>query len=98
MLCDSHMTRSTALVTGGSRGIGAATVVTLAERGVDVAFTHRSKQKRADQVVADATAHGARVLSMASDLTDIRASQAMVARVGAWAGALDLLVLNASGG
>jgi len=37
-----------ALVTGGSRGIGAATVVALARRGLDVAFTYRSRKRRAD--------------------------------------------------
>jgi NAD(P)-dependent dehydrogenase (short-subunit alcohol dehydrogenase family) len=92
------MTAQTALVTGGSRGIGAATVVALAEHGMDVAFTYRSKQKRADQVVVKAAATGQRILAIGSDLTDVSATEGMVAQVGAWAGPLDVVILNASGG
>jgi NAD(P)-dependent dehydrogenase (short-subunit alcohol dehydrogenase family) len=87
-----------ALVTGGSRGIGAATVLALTERGIDVAFTYRSRRRRADQVVAAATARGGRVLAIESDLTDAGATERMLDQVWAWAGELDLVVLNASGG
>jgi NAD(P)-dependent dehydrogenase (short-subunit alcohol dehydrogenase family) len=87
-----------ALVTGGSRGIGAATVLALVGRGVDVVFTYRSKRKRADQVAGEAEARGGRVLAIQSDLTDAAATERMLAQVAAWAGRLDVLVLNASGG
>jgi NAD(P)-dependent dehydrogenase (short-subunit alcohol dehydrogenase family) len=72
--------------------------LTLAERRIDVAFTYRSKQKRAEQVVTEATARGGRVLAIESDLTDASATEQMLAQVRAWVGRLDLLILNASGG
>src|SRR5262249_10192723 len=67
-----------ALVTGGSRGIGAATVVALARRGLDVAFTYRSRKRRADQVVAEASTSGRRVLAIASDMTERDATARLV--------------------
>ena len=50
--------RAVALVTGGSRGIGAATVLALARRGFDVALTYRNKAARAESVAAEARALG----------------------------------------
>lgn len=87
-----------ALVTGGSRGIGAATVVALARRGLDVAFTYRSRKRRADQVVAEASTAGRRVLAIASDMTDPDATARLFGQLGGWTARVDVLVLNASGG
>jgi NAD(P)-dependent dehydrogenase (short-subunit alcohol dehydrogenase family) len=87
-----------ALVTGGSRGIGAATVMALARRGLDVAFTYRSRKRRADQVVAEASATGRRVLAIASDMTDPEATARLFDELRGWTERLDVLVLNASGG
>jgi NAD(P)-dependent dehydrogenase (short-subunit alcohol dehydrogenase family) len=87
-----------ALVTGGSRGIGAATVLALVERGFDVAFTYRSKKRRAEQVVVDASKSGRRVLAVASDMTDEPATLGMLEVLRRWTERLDVLVLNASGG
>ncbi len=85
-------------MTGGSRGVGAATVLALVERGFDVAFTYRSKKKRAEQVVVDASKSGRRVLAVASDMTDEPATVGMLEAVRGWTKRLDVLVLNASGG
>jgi 3-oxoacyl-[acyl-carrier protein] reductase len=63
------LVRRTALVTGGSRGIGAATVHALAAGGFAVAFTYRSKARRAEQVVADARGLGTDVLAIRGDMT-----------------------------
>lgn len=93
-----HGTRPAALVTGGSRGVGAATAVSLAERGFDVAITYHNKAARAAKVAARIEAHGARALVAAADITlaaDVARLFAVYAR---WADHLDVLALNASGG
>src|SRR4051812_45203774 len=90
--------RLVALVTGGSRGIGAATAIALAAYGYDVAFTFRNKQARADRVAATITAHGARALAMQCNITHPDEMAALYARIAAWSGTLDALILNASGG
>lgn len=92
------VTRVVALVTGGSRGIGAATVMALSRRGFDVAFTYRSRKRRADQVVAKASSTGRQVLAIGSDMTSQGATTQLIAELSSWTDHLDLLVLNASGG
>ncbi len=88
----------TALITGGSRGIGAATAVALAERGCDSIITYRNKATRAEGVVAEVVAHGRRGLALAADMTKADDVAALFTRAAAWADGLDLLILNASGG
>jgi len=88
----------TALITGGSRGIGAATALALAERGYDNIITYRNKAARAEEVVAAIVAHGRRSLALAADMTKADDVAALFARAAAWADGLDLLILNASGG
>ena len=90
--------RRTALVTGGSRGIGAETVLALAARGYDVAFTYRNKGARAESVAEKARAHGVGALTVACDMTRHADVERLVAEMRAWRGRLDALVLNASGG
>lgn len=87
-----------ALVTGGSRGVGAATVVELARAGADVVVNYRNKARRADEVAAAARELGVRAIAVPADITDEEALAAMVERVRAELGRLDVLVLNASGG
>ena len=88
----------TALITGGSRGIGAATAIALAERGYDSIITYRNKAARAEEVVATLVAHGRRGLALEADMTKADDVAALFARVTEWADGLDLLILNASGG
>ncbi|CAN5850041.1 hypothetical protein BH20CHL3_BH20CHL3_01880 [soil metagenome] len=52
---DKPLASKTALVTGGSRGVGAVTARMLAEAGADVAVNYRDKRKRVEQVVAEVT-------------------------------------------
>ena len=87
-----------ALVTGSSRGIGAATVGLLAQAGADVVVNYRSKAPRADKVVSAAQAAGVRAIAVQADLTDADAVAAMFARASAELGPVDILVMNASGG
>ena len=88
-----------ALVTGGSRGIGAETAVALAGLGYDVFITYHNKATRAQEVVARIRATGHRADATAADITAPDEPARLMRAVSAWAGgALDLLVLNASGG
>ncbi len=87
-----------ALVTGGSRGIGAATALHLAERGYDVLITYRNKAARAEEVVAAAIQHGVRALAVQGDITRQEDRKRLFTTLKDWGGNLRLLILNASGG
>jgi 3-oxoacyl-[acyl-carrier protein] reductase len=84
-----------ALVTGGGRGIGAATAELLAECGADVAIGYRSRAAEAEAVVAKVKGLGRRAFAMAGDLGDASAADALVARVVEEWGGLDILVHSA---
>src|SRR5215469_5475832 len=90
--------RPVALLTGGSRGIGAATALALAARGYDVALTYRNKATRADAVATQIRALGADVLTIGGDLTSAEDLQRLIAEYSAWRPQLNALILNASGG
>lgn len=98
MSAHESRTGKVALVTGGSRGVGAATGRYLAERGYDVVVNYRNKAKRAETVVAEIEERGRRGWIAQADLTDAAQTEAMFAQIGREPGSLDLLVLNASGG
>ena len=87
-----------ALVTGGSRGVGAATALALADRMFDVAITYRNKAARADEVAAEVERRGVRALTVGCDITAQADVDQLFATLGAWRDRLDALVLNASGG
>jgi NAD(P)-dependent dehydrogenase (short-subunit alcohol dehydrogenase family) len=76
--------RRVALVTGGSRGIGSATVRALAAHRFDVAFTYLSRARRADQVVADVRAGGREALAVAGDMTDPSALAELGGTLRSW--------------
>lgn len=87
-----------ALVTGASRGVGAATARFLAVRGYAVVVNYRNKARRAEAVVAEVEAAGRKGWIAQADLTDADQTAAMFEQVAREPGHLDLLVLNASGG
>jgi 3-oxoacyl-[acyl-carrier protein] reductase len=88
----------TALVTGASRGIGAAVALMLAEQGADVAVNYRSKGSRAEQIANQVQALGRRALLAQADLTDQVSVERMAGAIERTFGRLDDLILNASGG
>jgi 3-oxoacyl-[acyl-carrier protein] reductase len=92
---DRTLDGKVALVTGGSRGIGAAVALRLARQGAGVAITYQSNEKQADAVVEQIRAAGGWATSVRADSADPAAVIAAVAQVVADRGRLDILVNNA---
>ncbi|WP_125078585.1 SDR family oxidoreductase [Mycobacterium sp. P7213] len=84
-----------ALVTGGSRGIGAGIVRRLAADGAAVAFTYSSSAVEADTLAAELTAGGAKAVAIQADSADPAQAGAAVEQAVADLGGLDILVNNA---
>ena len=84
-----------ALVTGGSRGIGAAVVERLAQQGADVALTFVQAPERAREVVKAAEAHGVKAVALLADVADASQVTDAVERSVAELGGIDILVNNA---
>lgn len=97
-MTDFELSGRVALVTGGSRGIGAATVLALARQGADVAFTFERNGEKAGEVEQQITALGRRALAMQVDLADPEAVIAAVERTVEAFGRIDILVNNAGVG
>lgn len=84
-----------ALITGGSRGIGAAIVQKLAEQGANVAFTYRSATEQANAVVEAASKYGTTIKAYASDASSFEQTQELIKQVGQDFGNINILVNNA---
>ena len=89
------LTGKTALVTGGTRGIGRAIAVALAEHGADVAITSRRGGSAAEDFLAHARSLGRRAWSFAQDLVEVEAVPEFARRVWDEMGHVDVLVNNA---
>lgn len=88
----------TALVTGGSRSIGAAIAKRLATDGAQVAFTYNGSPQQAKETAAAIESAGGRVLAIQADAADPEAVRAAVAQTVEAFGGLDILVNNAGVG
>lgn len=84
-----------ALVTGGSRGIGAAIAKRLADEGATVAVTYSQSKAKAEALVAEITKGGGRALAIQADNRDPGAVEAAVGAVAEKHGHIDILVNNA---
>ncbi|PWI57211.1 SDR family NAD(P)-dependent oxidoreductase [Sulfoacidibacillus thermotolerans] len=92
----SSLMGKVALVTGGGRGIGAATSKLLAERGARVVVNYVGNQASAEQVVAEIVQKGGEALAVQADVRDVGQVEQMVGvAVKKW-GTIDLLVNNAN--
>ncbi|MCC8395396.1 SDR family oxidoreductase [Paraburkholderia sp. MMS20-SJTR3] len=85
-----------ALVTGGSRGIGAATAIQLAAQGATVALSYSSSEAAAREVIATIEASGGKAIALKADQADPTAVKALIAEVVERLGRLDILVNNAA--
>jgi NAD(P)-dependent dehydrogenase (short-subunit alcohol dehydrogenase family) len=83
------------LITGGSRGLGAATAEAFAEHGADVAISYAASADKAEAVVAKLKAKGARAIAIKSDQSDLSSAKPLIDAVIAEFGKLDILVNNA---
>ncbi|PYU86762.1 MAG: short-chain dehydrogenase, partial [Acidobacteria bacterium] len=84
-----------ALITGGSRGIGAAAVKLFAQAGADVVFNYVKAKDAALQVQQEAGKHGTRVEAFKADVGKHADNQKLVEHCLARLGRLDILVANA---
>ena len=89
------LTGKRALVTGASRGLGAAIAKTLAAEGADVAITYEKSAESAEKVVSAIKALGRKAIAIQADSADAAAVQASVEKTVAALGGLDILVNNA---
>jgi NAD(P)-dependent dehydrogenase (short-subunit alcohol dehydrogenase family) len=85
-----------ALVTGGSRGLGAATAIALADQGSDVAITYVASADKAAAVVAKIQAKGVRAIAIRSDQGDPVSAGLLIDQIVTHFGRLDILVNNAA--
>lgn len=84
-----------ALITGGSRGIGRAIALALAEEGANIAFTFKSSADAAEQVRKEIESKGRKALAIQSDAKDINGAQQVVDQIIKDLQRIDILVNNA---
>jgi NAD(P)-dependent dehydrogenase (short-subunit alcohol dehydrogenase family) len=84
-----------ALITGGSRGLGAATAEAFADHGADVAISYAASADKGQAVVEKLKAKGVRAIAIKSDQADLASGKHLIDSVIAELGKLDILVNNA---
>lgn len=94
MFQDSGLADKAVIVTGGTRGIGRATVDLFSAEGADVTFFYRENTAIANEVVAAGLAAGHRITAEQVDVRDAMACHAAVERMAARCGRIDVLVNN----
>ncbi|WP_020473046.1 3-oxoacyl-ACP reductase family protein [Zavarzinella formosa] len=91
----SQLKDQIALVTGGSRGIGRAIVLALAQAGAKVAFVYRGSKEASDKLVEEVTAAGGEAVAFQADVSQLDAASKVIEQVLAKWNRLDILVNNA---
>lgn len=86
-----------ALVTGASRGLGAAIALKLGERGASVAVNFHGSAEKAEAIASQIRGGGGRAIAFQADVRDQQQVRRMTQEVGRQLGAIDVLVLNATG-
>jgi 3-oxoacyl-[acyl-carrier protein] reductase len=81
-----------AMISGGSRGIGAATVLRLARDGFDITFCYRSDEAAAQQVAKQAAQFGVRILAVRADVADAASVGGWMARAEEELGPVDVAI------
>jgi 3-oxoacyl-[acyl-carrier protein] reductase len=84
-----------ALVTGGSRGIGAAVTIALARAGADIAVNYRDRADAANAVCREVTGLGRKAIAVSADVSVAAEVNRMVTEISSVFGAIDILVNNA---
>src|SRR3990172_7970375 len=92
------LTGRVALITGGSRGIGRACSLRLAEAGADIVINYVTSQSAAERVAEEIQALGRNVAVVKADVSQQVDIQSMIEFVGETLGRLDILVSNAATG
>jgi 3-oxoacyl-[acyl-carrier protein] reductase len=95
MIIKLDLTGRIALVTGASRGIGAAIAIALAEAGAAVAVNYRERADDAETVVRKIEGMGGRAIAIAADVSQAAAVARMVDQAASALGPIDILVNNA---
>jgi len=90
-----NLEKQVAVVTGGSRGIGAATVKLFAEAGAEVVFSYRRAAKAAREVVCSCGRHAPNVVALRADVSRMADAKRLVSEAVRRFGRLDVLVANA---
>ena len=90
-----HLSEKAALVTGASRGVGAATALQLAQVGCGVAINYNQSTDRAEAVAARCREEGVKAVLMQGDVAEDSACRAMVQQAVEAFGGLDILINNA---
>jgi 3-oxoacyl-[acyl-carrier protein] reductase len=91
----SSLQGKVALVTGASKGIGAAIARELAARGASVAVNYSGSREAAEKLVAEITSAGGKAIALQANLTDPASVQPLVDAVATQLGPIDILVNNA---
>jgi 3-oxoacyl-[acyl-carrier protein] reductase len=84
-----------AVVTGGSRGIGAAIARKLASQGAQVVIVYRSNQQQAEHVVADIISQGGKAVAYAADVSQEQDVRDVLSTIATRFGRIDILINNA---
>ena len=95
MAAGEDLSARVALVTGASRGIGAAVALRLAEAGAAVAVNYRERAEDAEALVARIKSSGGRAIAVAADVSHSAAVAGMVERIARELGPIDILINNA---